>query len=293
MLAAVEAPYRLPLPRSRAARARPDPQVAHRRRPERRRRRQRVARVPRRRRPRLRHRRRPLPRLPGVHRRSEVEGQGGAGLDHGARRHEPRARPGRCAAARTRRGEDRRPHQAGAARRCVRGADRRDLSRRRHRTGAGLHRAPDSGRCSPTSASHRSSAATTSPRSRSGCRARAGRCPPIASPARPVPTTRRSSTSTSASTARWWRRGRDGRRRTPSKKPPDWLSLRSSRRWAASNNGARVSGPGSRGSRRRWPRRPQTSSSAPVQEEQVQRDQRWTPSRIPRPGSRAPPSRSL
>ena len=43
---------------------------------------------------------------------------------------------------RPRRGEDRRPPQAGAARRRLRGADRGDLSRRRHRAGARVHRAP-------------------------------------------------------------------------------------------------------------------------------------------------------
>ena len=48
---------------------------------------------------------------------------------------------GESPAPRARRGEDRRPPQAGAARRRLRGADRGDLSRRRHRAGARVHRA--------------------------------------------------------------------------------------------------------------------------------------------------------
>ena len=49
---------------------------------------------------------------------------------------------GRLPDSRARRREDRRPPEAGARRRRLRGADRRDLSRWRHRTGAGVHRAP-------------------------------------------------------------------------------------------------------------------------------------------------------
>ena len=57
---------------------------------------------------------------------------GAAGGAAGARR-SPAARP--------RRGEDRRPPQAGAARRRLRGADRGDLPGRRRRAGARLHHA--------------------------------------------------------------------------------------------------------------------------------------------------------
>ena len=70
---------------------------------------------------------------PTLQRRAEVEGQGGGRL------HAVAGAPGRGDSARrppdsrTRRGEDRRPLQAGAARRRLRGADRGDLSRRRAR----------------------------------------------------------------------------------------------------------------------------------------------------------------
>ena len=57
---------------------------------------------------------------------------GAAGRAAGARR---------APAARPRRGEDRRPPEAGAARRRLRGAHRRHLSRRRHRARARVHRA--------------------------------------------------------------------------------------------------------------------------------------------------------
>ena len=82
--------------------------------------------------------------FPQLRRGAEVEDEGVARLDDGARAAGRADRPRRAPAARPRRGEDRRPPQAGAARRRLRGADRRDLSRRRHRAGARVHRAASS-----------------------------------------------------------------------------------------------------------------------------------------------------
>ena len=78
-------------------------------------------------------------RVSRVQRRAEVEGQGGARLDGDAGAAGRAADARRSPAARARRGEDRRPPQAGAARRRLRGADRRDLPGRRHRAGARVH----------------------------------------------------------------------------------------------------------------------------------------------------------
>ena len=77
---------RLPLPRSRAARARADAQVEGARGPERRRDGQRVARVSRRRGARAGDRRRAVPRVPDVRRGAEVEDQGEPRVDGVARR---------------------------------------------------------------------------------------------------------------------------------------------------------------------------------------------------------------
>ena len=80
-------------------------------------------------------------RVPAAQRGTEVEAQGvdRVGDVAGAARGAHRAR--RLPDPRPRRGEDRRPPEAGAHRRLLRGADRGDLSRRRHRAGARLHRA--------------------------------------------------------------------------------------------------------------------------------------------------------
>ena len=79
--------------------------------------------------------------FPQLRRRAEVEDQGVAGVDGDAGAAGRAAAARRSPAARPRRGEDRRPPQAGAARRHLRGADRGDLSRRRHRARARVHRA--------------------------------------------------------------------------------------------------------------------------------------------------------
>ena len=94
----------------------------------------------------------------------------------------------------------------------------------------GLHRAPD-----PAAARRRAPLAglrraITSRRCRSGCRARADRCPPTASSSETGPDHQKVfQRRRRASTARSRRRGWGGRRRTPSRKPRGWLSLRSSR----------------------------------------------------------------
>ncbi len=81
-----------------------------------------------------------VPRLPALRRRAEVEDQGVGGVDGDAGEAGRAAAARGSPAARPRRGEDRRPPQAGAARRHLRGADRGDLSRRRHRARARVHR---------------------------------------------------------------------------------------------------------------------------------------------------------
>ena len=81
-------------------------------------------------------RRRAVPRVPVLQRRAEVEDQGQPGVDRLAGGAGRAARARRPHDPRPRRGEDRRPPQAGAARRHLRGAHRGDLPRRRPRAGA-------------------------------------------------------------------------------------------------------------------------------------------------------------
>ena len=128
--------HRLSIQGSRAARARADAQIQGARGSERRRRRQRVAGVSRRRGARPGRRRGAVSIVPDLQRRPEVEDQSEPGLDGIAGRDGRAARPRRTHDPRPRRGEDRRPAQAGAARRYLRSADCRDLSRWRPRSGA-------------------------------------------------------------------------------------------------------------------------------------------------------------
>ena len=128
-----------------------------------------------------------------------------------------------------RRREDRRPPQAGAAGRHLRGADRRDLPRRRARAGAAVPDARAGDATSRTRGSPSTSAATTSRGCRNGCRAWAGRCRRIASPASSAPTTASCSTSKWWSATTCWRRAPAAPRRKPSRKGRGWRSRKSRR----------------------------------------------------------------
>ena len=119
---ALEEAARLPLPRSRPARARADAPVARERGRHRRRDRQRVARVPRRRGARVRHRGHALPRLPGPRRGAEVEDEGRARVD--ARRWRG-WRAGWASASTCCSGAARRRPAAGGSTRCSPTATRR------------------------------------------------------------------------------------------------------------------------------------------------------------------------
>ena len=103
----------------------------------------------------------------------------------------------------------------------LRGADRRDLSRRRHRAGAGVHRAPVRGsdrRGAADAAPRRRSPRTTSQRCRSGCSRATGACRSTGSRPRSAPPTAggsRSRCSSAASPSRGPKARARRRRRRP------------------------------------------------------------------------------